>query len=388
MKYDFEKIINRDNTNSLKWTTGHDELPMWVADMDFLVAEPIQDAVNKRASHGIYAYTSIPESLYESYINWWNRRHNILLEKEHLIYSTGVMPTISSIIREFSDEGDKILIQTPVYHVFFYVIENNNRQVVENQLIYENAKYSIDYDDLDEKLSDVKIMLLCNPHNPVGRLWTKDELEEIGRLCKKHDVLLVSDEIHCDLVNPGLKYTPYFSLDEKYSTNAIMCMSPTKTFNIAGLQSSAVYTVNDKLFKSLKQQLMNDQYIMPNVFSIDSVIAAFNECEDWLEQLNQYLYENKKLVKNFLQENIPQIRYVKSEATYLLWLDCNGLSCDYEEFYEKLRYNYGLYTSSGLQFGECGRGFIRMNIACPKSLLLDGLNILKDAVIDMDNDCC
>lgn len=384
MNYNFDNLVNRKNTNSLKWDTGHDELPMWVADMDFLVAKPISDAIEKRAKHGIYAYTSIPDKWYDAYINWWNSRHNLSLKKENLLFSNGVMPTISSIIRAFSDVDDKILIQTPVYHVFFFVIENNDRQVVENELIYKDDTYYIDYEDLDKKLKDVKIMLLCNPHNPVGRLWTKDELEKIGQLCKKHGVILVADEIHCDLVNPGLEYVPYFSLDKSLTDNAFMCMSPTKTFNIAGLQSSAAYATNSNLFEGLKKQLLNDQYIMPNVFAIDSVIVAFNECADWLDNLNEYLYENKMLVLNFIEEELPMLKYVTSEATYLLWIDCNEIDCDYEEFYEKLRYQYGLYISPGLQFGKCGDGFIRMNIACPKSLVLKGLNILKEAINDIN----
>jgi cystathionine beta-lyase len=357
---------------------------MWVADMDFPVAKPISDAVEKRAKHGIYAYTTIPDKWYDAYIGWWDSRHNLPLKKENLLFSNGVMPTISSIIRAFSDVDDKILIQTPVYHVFFFVIENNNRQVVENELIYEDDTYYIDYDDLDEKLKDVKIMLLCNPHNPVGRLWTKDELEMIGQLCKKHDVLLVSDEIHCDLVNPGLEYVPYFSLDQSLTDNAFMCMSPTKTFNIAGLQSSAAYATNISLFEGLKKQLLNDQYIMPNVFAIDSVIAAFNECAGWLDNLNEYIYENKMIVSKFINEELSMLRYVTSEATYLLWIDCNDIDCDYDEFYEKLRYQYGLYISPGIQFGKCGDGFIRINIACPKSLVIEGLNILKEAINDIN----
>lgn len=384
MNHDFDRIINRKNTNSLKWDTACDQLPMWVADMDFLAAKPIRDAIKKRTEHGIYAYTTLPEQYFDAYVNWWHRRHDLKLKKDNLLFSNGVMPTISSIIRAFSNVDDKILIQTPVYHVFFHVIENNNRQVVENELIYKDDTYHIDYDDLDEKLEDVKIMLLCNPHNPVGRLWTKDELERIGGLCKKHDVLLVSDEIHCDLVNPGLSYVPYFLLDESLTDNAIMCMSPTKAFNIAGLQSSAAYTSNKELFEGLKKQLINDGYVMPNAFAIDSVIAAFNECEDWLDNVNEYIYENKMLVSNYIREELPILKYVKSEATYLLWIDCNNIGCDFEEFYENLRYKYGLYTSIGLQFGKCGNGFIRMNIACPKSYVVKALHILKEAINDLN----
>ena len=245
-EYDFTEVIERKNTSSLKWDLFDDDIPMWVADMDFKVAPEISNAIEKRANHNVYGYTIVPDELYDAYINWWNARYQFNMSKDDLLYACGVMPSISSMIRCLTDENDNILIQTPVYHVFFYVIEDNNRKVLENPLIYENGEYKIDFDDLDEKLSQSKMMILCNPHNPVGKIWDGDDLAKIGELCKKHDVILISDEIHCDLTDPGKTYNPFensFDLD-----NAITCLSPSKSFNIAGFQSSIVHTKNTGLY--------------------------------------------------------------------------------------------------------------------------------------------
>lgn len=384
MKYDFDKKINRKDTNSLKWDLYDDVLPMWVADMDFEVADEITDAIKSRAEHKIYAYTIVGNKWADSYHNWWKKRHDIVLDKDKLLFSTGVMPSITSIIREFSDEGDSILIQTPVYHTFFYVIEANNRKVVENELKYENHTYSIDFKDLEEKLKSVKMMLLCNPHNPIGKIWTRDELEKIVMLCNRYGVLLVSDEIHCDLVNPGSAYVPIFSLDSSLTSNVIMCMSPTKTFNLAGIQSSAVYSPNMDLITRIKNRLMVDFYSMPNVFAVEAAIAAFEHGQKWLDEVNEYIYQNKLLVKAFIEEKIPSLTYVDSEATYLLWLDGSKAGVC-EEFCENLKNNYSLYVSGGKQFGNCGSNFIRLNIACPKAVLEEALHILKKAITDNSN---
>lgn len=382
MDYNFDEKINRTDTNSLKWDFTDSKLPMWVADMDFNVLPDITEGIVKRAYHRVYAYSIIDDDWYDSYISWWKRIHKISLKKESLLFSTGVMPSISSIIKVLTDESDKIVIQTPVYHVFFNVILNNNRQVIENELIYENNKYRIDFESLEKQLSDsdVKLMLLCNPHNPIGKLWDKNDLKKILKLCNEYDVYLVSDEIHCDLVNPGLSYTPAFSLDKAYTENVIMCMSPTKTFNVAGLQTSAVYTENKELYDLIKNQLMVDFYSMPNVFAICGAIEAFNNGDEWVKQLNEYIYENKLIVEKFINDNNLNITFIESQATYLLWLDVSQLSLGGYEFYELLKNSYGLYVSPGRQFGDNSSDFIRLNIACPKSMLMEGLSILKEAI--------
>ena len=391
MKYNFESIIDRKNTNSLKWDLFDDEYPMWVADMDFYAAPLIYESVNRKANHGVYAYSFVNEDVYDSYINWW-KKYGLDMKKEELLFATGVMPSITSIIRAFTEIGDNVLIQTPVYHVFFYVILDNGRNVVENQLIYNpdsddvETTYVVDFDDLEKKFKDpkTKLMLLCNPHNPVGKIWKKDDLERIAVLAKKYDVIVVSDEIHCDLTDPGLEYVPFASLDNNLSNNSITCISPSKTFNIAGLQSSAVFTKNKDFYEVLEKQLSIDCFNHPNVFSMDATIAAYKS-EDWLNELREVLFNNKMIVKEFLEENIPEIRLVPANATYLLWLDCNGLDTDSNTLSEFLREEVGLFLSPGVQFGQNGDNFLRMNIACPEQLLIEGLNALKEGVIRFKN---
>lgn len=386
MKYDFDTIIDRKNTNSLKWDMFETELPMWVADMDFPVAPEITKAIERRAQHGIFGYAIVPEEYYESYINWWDRRHNFKMKKEQMLFSIGVMPAISSMIRQLTEEKDEILIQTPVYHMFFKVIEDNNRQVVENELGYDGKTYFIDFDDLEEKLSQesTKMMLLCNPHNPVGRIWTKEELQKIDALCKKYDVIIISDEIHCDLVNPGKSYIPFENITMN-NDNVITCIAPTKTFNIAGIQSSIVHITNKSLYDKIKERLLLDDSSQINVFSIVATIAAFKESEEWLTQLNEYIYQNKMFVEEYLGDNISSIKFVESEATYLLWLDCTALNIKSNDFKDLLNEKTGLLISPGIEFGEKGDNFLRLNVACPKEMLLDGLKRLKTVTDELLN---
>ena len=377
-RYDFETVIDRKETDSLKWDLFGDDLPMWVADMDFRVAPAIEKAIQERANHPVYGYTVVPDELFEAYISWWNRRYGFEMSRDDMAYSTGVMPSISSMIRCLTDVGDEILIQSPVYHVFYYVIEDNDRKVLENELVYENGEYRIDFDDLDEKLSKVKMMILCNPHNPVGKIWSGDDLARIGELCRKHDVILISDEIHCDLTDPGLRYNP-FETSYEYD-KAITCLSPSKSFNIAGFQSSVVHTKNRQLLEKVKTQMHIDNSDSCNVFATSAVIAAYEESEEWLEELKEVLYENKQTVKDYLASELPIVKLVECDATYLLWLDCSALNVASKVLSGFLRTNQGLFLSAGIDFGQNGDGFLRMNIACPQELLRDGLGRLKAGI--------
>lgn len=379
-EYDFESVIDRHNTNSVKWDLFDDDVPMWVADMDFKVAPQIQEAIQKRANHPVYGYTIVPDELFEAYINWWDSNYGLEMSREDMAYSIGVMPSISSMIRCLTDENDEILIQSPVYHVFYYVIEDNNRKVLENELIYEDGKYRIDFDDLDEKLSRVKLMILCNPHNPIGKIWSEEDLSKISELCKKHDVILISDEIHCDLTDPGVKYNPFEADD-----NVIRCLSPSKSFNIAGFQSSIVHTTNNELLEKVKTQMHIDNSDSCNVFATAAVIAAYNESGEWLDELKEVLYKNKQIVKEFLADELPVIKMLECDATYLLWLDCSAIGFKSKILSEFLRSNQGLFLSAGIDFGECGDNFLRMNIACPEELLIDGLRRLKGGIISLNN---
>ena len=376
IKYDFNTVIDRHGTNSLKWYLFDDDLPMWVADMDFMVAPAIREAIQKRANHPVYGYNIVPDELFDAYINWWDRRYDLKMSKDDMAYSIGVMPSISSMIRCLTDVDDEILIQSPVYHVFYYVIEDNDRKVLENELTYENGKYEIDFDDLDEKLSQVKLMILCNPHNPVGKIWSREELDKIEELCIKHDVILISDEIHCDLTDPDVYYNPFKSCD-----NVVRCLSPSKSFNIAGFQSSIIQTVNSDLLKKIKNQMHIDNSDSANVFAAAAVIAAYDESEEWLCELKEVLYENKQIVREYLKNELPVIKLVECDATYLLWLDCSQLNVPSKVLSGFLRQNQGLFLSAGIDFGQCGDNFLRMNIACPQELLKDGLGRLKAGII-------
>lgn len=382
MKYDFDKIIDRAGTDSAKWQAKDGELPMWVADMDFTCAPEILAAIQKRLDHPVFGYCTLPSEWQNSICSWWYRRHGVKFKPEWLTFCSGVVPAIASIIRKFSSPGDKILVQSPVYHAFFNLITNNGRQISDNELIYSSQEYEIDFADLESKLKDplTRIMLLCNPHNPIGKIWSKEELEKIAKLCYENDVLLVSDEIHCDIVDPGLNYTPIALLDEKYTQNCIICISPSKSFNIAGIQSAAVVTPNANFKKLIERAFKNDGIAENNVFSAVSTIAAYNDSETWLDELRKYLYANKIFTQEFLQREIPSIKLTSSNATYLLWLDCSQICDDSTKLQKFLRSKFGLWVSDGRAFGGNGNLFLRLNIACPRELLQDGLERLKKGV--------
>lgn len=378
MNYDFDRVIDRRNTNSLKWNVGDHELPMWVADMDFRTAPEIISAIQKIAAHGVFGYSEVPDEWYESYTAWWKKRHGLEMEKEKLIFCTGVIPAISSLVRKLTTPAEKILIQTPVYNIFFNSILNNGRQVLEAPLVYFDGHYTVNWNDLEKKLSDPQttLMILCNPHNPIGRIWDKDTLSRIGELCCKNHVTVISDEIHCDLTSPSKSYIPFASVSDVCRNISITCIAPTKTFNIAGIQTAAVYAPNPRLYNKAFRCLNTDEVAEPNAFSVDAAVAAFSKSGNWLDSLRNYIYENKPIAEKYFRENIPQITLISSDATYLLWIDCSRISDDTSKLTNFIRSETGLYISSGKQYGECGKKFIRVNIACPKLLLLEGLEKL------------
>lgn len=382
MTYDFDTPTERRNTNSLKWDVAQGELPMWVADMDFQTAPEIREAIMKRAEHGIFGYSVIPDAWYEAYIQWWKMRHGYTMERDWLIFCTGVVPAISSIVRKLTTPAEKVLIQTPVYNIFFNSILNNGRQVLESPLRYDGKEYRIDFADLEEKLSDPQtaLMILCNPHNPTGKIWDRQTLEKIGALCSRHHVTVVSDEIHCDLTDPGESYVPFASVSETCRQISITCMAPTKAFNLAGLQTAAVSVPDEVLRHKVWRALNTDEAAEPNAFAVEAAVAAFTRGADWLDALRDYLYENKKLAAAYIEKEIPGVRAVASQATYLLWLDCSGLIGCGREAAGFLRRETGLYLSEGSQYGGNGADFLRMNIACPRAVLKDGLERLKNGL--------
>ncbi len=382
MKYNFDKIINRRGMGSLKWDVPEQELPMWVADMDFETAPEITACLKNRVEHGIFGYSVITDEWYDAYISWWGRRHHHEIKREWMIFCMGVVPAISSAVRKLTTVGENVLIQTPVYNIFFNCIRNNGRNILESPLVYDGREYSIDFADLEEKLADPQttLMLLCNPHNPVGKIWDKETLAHIGELCAKHHVLVLSDEIHCDLTDPGFEYVPFASVSEVCRNNSVTCIAPTKTFNIAGLQTAAAVVPNPVLRHKLNRGFNTDEVAEPNAFAIGAAVAAFNYGEAWLDELREYLSENKSCVRRFVEERIPALRVVPSQATYLLWLDCSTITEDAGKLAAFIRKDSGLYLTKGREYGENGRQFLRLNPACPKERLLDGLERLEKSV--------
>lgn len=382
MPTNFDKLTNRFNTFSIKWDVKENELPMWVADMDFETAPEIISALKERVNHGIYGYTDVPKEWNLAISNWWRKRHNLELDPDWLMFCTGVVPAISSIVRKITTVGENVVVQTPVYNIFFNSIVNNGRNILESPLIYNGIEYSIDFEDLELKLSNpqTSLMILCNPHNPIGKIWNKETLAKIGSLCKKHNVVVLSDEIHCDLTDPNVEYIPFASVNDECKNNSITCIAPTKTFNIAGLQTAAIFVPNPYLRYKVNRGINTDEVAEPNCFAVNAAIAAFTKGEPWLNELRQYIYENKQIVKKYLEENLTDINLVPSQATYLLWLDCSKVTNNSSELTKYIRDTTGLFLSNGTQYGKTGQTFIRMNIACPKERLLDGLQRFKSGV--------
>lgn len=373
--FNFDAPPDRRQSGSLKWDVGKDELPMWVADMDFQTAPAVVEAVTARARAGVYGYTIVPERWYDVVIGWWKARHNVSFQRDWLCFCTGVVPAITSAVKRLTNAGDKVVVQTPVYDIFFHSVENTGRTVLENRLTYENGNYAVDFDDLEQKLSDplATMLILCNPHNPVGRIWTKEEFARIGALCEKYGVTVLSDEIHCDLTDPGAEYTPYIAATPACAKNSVTCVSASKAFNLAGLQSAAVVVPDENLRHKIVRGLNSDELAEPNCFAAESAIAAFEKGAPWLDALREYLFENKRAAVAFIERELPFIAPVRSQATYLLWLDCGKITEDSDELCAFLRRKTGLYLSAGGQYRGNGGTFLRMNLACPKARLQDGL---------------
>lgn len=372
-KYNFDQVVERRHTYSYKWDTKENVLPMWVADMDFPVLSDIVDAIKERADINSYGYIYAPEEYFLAYKNWWKRRHNVDLKTSDMLFSTGVVASIDCILKHMIPPQSGVVLQTPVYHTFFHCLNNNGHKLLENKLIYENGEYKIDFDNLEElfKLKETKAFILCNPHNPVGRIWNKEELLKIIDLCTKNNVLLISDEIHCDIVEPGQQYVPILSLTDR----AIALFAGSKVFNIASLQSSVVVCPNKEMREQLSSFLGQDDIGEPNYFAPAANIAAFNNGDQYVDELNSYLFENKKYVQSFIEKELPHLRLIDNKATYLLWLDISYYSSDSDDFVKKMQETTGLYVSSGASFGDSR--FLRINIATKKANVIDACMRLK-----------
>lgn len=380
-KYDFDTIINRRDTNCLKWDVSKNELPMWVADMDFKVAPAIIKTMQNTLNLGVFGYTKTPDKWYRAYQNWWKKHHNFHIKKEWLSFINGIVPAINFAIQLLCDKNDNVLVQSPVYHVFYRIIEQNGVNIVQNELEIGKNGYEIDWQDFEKKLSDekTKIFILCNPHNPIGKIWDETTLEKMGKLCHKYGVTVLSDEIHCDLITPGLKYTPFAKVNDTNAQISVTYISPTKAFNIAGIQSAAVCTPNKNLRKILHTKYAQNSLCENNIFAADVAIAAFNHSKEWLDELNAYLEQNKQIVKEFIKTELKGVKVYPCDATYLMWLEFKNFKAD-DEIAKKIREISGLYLSSGEQFKAGDKSFARLNIATPKEILKDGLNRLKIAI--------
>ncbi|MDR1673779.1 MAG: pyridoxal phosphate-dependent aminotransferase [Bacteroidales bacterium] len=382
MRYDFDEIIPRRDTESVKWDlAAGDVLPMWVADMDFRTAQPVTEALMKRVQHGVFGYTKAFDAYYDAVAGWFGRRHGLNVKREWILPVIGVVPAVSAVLRALTTPGDKVILQSPVYHCFYSVINNNGCKAVSNRLMYDGKSYSVDFDALEQLAADplVKVFLLCHPHNPAGRVWTKDELMLMGNICRRNGVTVVSDEIHCDLTYGGYRHIPFASLGDEYLLCSVTCTSPSKTFNLAGTQGANLFVADERLKRSIMHTLDANGISEPNAFAVDAVTAAYNEGEEWLEQLLHYLYDNYLFLENFLAEHLPALKALPLQATYLVWIDCSALHRPSRELAQILLRDQKLWINAGAIYGDGGDNFLRINIACPRSLLADGLNRIKNA---------
>lgn len=399
MKYNFDKETDRSNTNSVKWEYIQNEemediihtdqffgedrkLPMWVADMDFPVPKPVVDALVARAQHSIFGYTVPGNDYFQSVVRWIGKRYSWEISPKWILNTPGVVPAIKALVRTFVPPGEQVIIQPPVYYPFNFAIEKNQGVLAFNPLKYENHRYTMDFADLAQKAKDpqVKMAILCSPHNPVGRVWSEEELTRFGEICLENDVLVVADEIHCDLLFEGAEFTPFAAISKEFAQNAVICTAGSKTFNLAGLKHSNIIIPNKNLREQFGQTLVNSGLGGVNIFGMTALEAAYNHGEEWLEQLLTYLDGNLRYMEEYIAENIPQITIVKPEGTYLVWLDCREMGLSIKELKHLMVKEAGVYMDEGYIFGPEGEGFERINIACPRSILADALERIKEAV--------
>ena len=392
--YNFDKIINRKGTNCLKYDFAMERgkpsevLPLWVADMDFQVSEEITKSLHAAVEHGIYGYTQPKDPYYNAIMNWMKKNHQWETKREWIVKTPGVVFALGAAVKAFTEPGDAVLIQNPVYYPFTNIIRDNDRKVIDNTLVYEEEpsagipQYRIDYEDFERKIEqeNIKLFILCNPHNPVGRVWTREELQKLGEICLKHHVIVVSDEIHNDFVYPGYEHTVFANVDARFAEFTVVCTAPSKTFNLAGLQISNIFSPNATLREAFRKEIDKTGYDEPNALGTVACEAAYRAGEEWLDQLREYLLGNLNFLRSYLQEKIPRIHLVEPEGTYLVWLDCRELGISGRELDQFIVEKAGLWLDGGAMFGPSGADFQRVNIACPRATLELALNKLKAAV--------
>ncbi len=382
MKYNFDQLSQRRYTNSIKWDVQDHELPMWVADMDFLVLPEIKQAIINAANRDSYGYTFPTDNFFKAYQRWWDKLHHIKLDINDMVFVTGIVAALDSMVNHLTNKSDAILLLSPSYNGFFSAVNNNARKLVTSNLVYEGEQFIIDYDDVEKKIieNNVKLTIFCNPHNPTGKIWSKDEIRRFYDICKKHHVIMISDEIHCDIVDPGYEYTPALTVNDEIIT----CLAPSKVFNLAGIHSAVIVSKNPDLKKQLQAMFYHDDIGEPNYFVEPITIAAYTYGEQYVDELNQYLLRNKQYVNEFFKKELPHIKVTSGHATYLLWIDISYYKMDSLTFMKQLREKTGLYINEGVHYGDNGDSYIRMNIATSLDNVKDGLNRLKSFLKDKE----
>lgn len=387
-KYNFDEMVDRRGTSCLKYDFGmkrkgrDDLMPLWVADMDFRLPDEVLEELHKRIDHGIFGYTDLDEGYYEAVDRWFSAHHGYHVAPEALTVGCGVVYGLATGVRAFTDEGDAILIQQPVYYPFREVIEDNGRIFVNNQLHYENGKYSIDFEDFEQKIVEhhVKVFILCNPHNPVGRVWTLEELERLGDICLRHDVVIMDDEIHCDFVFPGHAFTSFMAMDSKYQKNLVLYTSPSKTFNVAGLQPANIIIPNEDLRNAYRKANTAAGYSQGNVMGMAAVKAVYTKGDEWVKELVAYITGNMEYIREFVTANFPNAQFVEPEGTYLIWIDFSGYGYTDEELEHIMVEEAKLWLDCGSVFGPATAQFERFNIACPRATVVQAFEQLKTAI--------
>jgi cysteine-S-conjugate beta-lyase len=386
-EYNFDEVIDRCGTHAIKYDLrkevfGTDDvIPMWVADMDFRTPPFIMEAIRQRANHEILGYTNRGDGFFQSLIDWFLRRHKWEIDRSWIIFSPGIVPALSFAIRAFTLPGEKVIIQPPVYHPFSTVITGNQRIIVNNPLILIDGRYYMDLDNLKEQIDDqVKLILISHPHNPVSRVWTQEELSELAKICLENNITIISDEIHSDIIMPGCKHVPLASISPAFSEITVTCLAPSKTFNIAGLSTSAVVIPDKNKRELFNREIETGHLWLGNIFGNIALEAAYKNGDEWVDQLNRYLLENFKFLDSYLKQNIPEIKLIWPDATYLAWLDMRELNMNDKSLKEFMIYKAGIGCNEGISFGTGGEGFMRMNIGCPKKVLQKAINQLNSAV--------
>lgn len=395
-KFDFDKLTARRGSNCYKWDeAANDEvIPLWVADMDFEVAPAIKEALRKRVEHGVFGYTMVPDSYYDAIINWFDNRHGWYINRDWILYTTAVVPALSCALKALTLPGEKVLVQTPVYNCFFSSIVNSGCLVEENRLVRDGNSYSIDFEDFEKKCKDEKVtvFVLCNPHNPAGRVWTADEMAKMNEICRRNGVKVIADEIHCEIVMPGYKYIPFASVSDDCLANSVTLLSPTKGFNIAGLQIANIVCSDEIVRKRINRAININEVCDVNPFGVVALQAAYNESADWLDQMNAYVYDNYIELKSFCHEYLPKLEVLRLEGTYLAWVDVNALEFTTDELTQLLADKANVMVNSGTMYGQkAGQGYIRINLACPRQRLREALNrigrLLAEYMIDDIQGC-